>query len=448
MRLPDSALRWLETILLERFGFAVRLQYAEDERVQLLLPELAGGVMFPAHHDFFLNGSSAEIPFAWQLGMVADLASPVGDVVPMPGEFASRSSLISEDGQLIYFDYDLFGMIYWALARVEELVPASLDAHGRFPAAESHAVKHGYLDRPVVDEWLHVLAKLLKHKWPQLVFSKREFRTLVSHDVDHPTRYGFLGAKAFVRRLAADFLRSKDFRLPGVALRSWLATPQRLHHADPFNCFDWIMDISDENGLKSAFYFVTNGSHPLDGRYPFDSAALRGLIRRVADRGHEIGLHPSYLTYDNPELLVSEAERLKRLCSELGINQDRFGGRMHFLRWEWPATLRAWNAAGMAYDSTLGYAAAPGFRCGTCIEYPAYDPVRGEMLDIRIRPLVVMETSIFKYMDLGADEQAYSLVTKLKDVCRKVNGDFVFLWHNSAFVSDSQRDLYRALLRH
>ena len=435
-------------ILLERFGFAVRLQYVDDDRVKLLLPGLAGGVVFPAHQDFFIGGASDGIPFAWQTDTVADLASPVGTVIPMPGELASHSSLISEEGQFLYFDYDLFGMIYWALARVEELAPASLDAHGRFPAAESHAFKHGYLDRPVVDEWLHVLAELLKRKWPQLSFSKREFRTLVSHDVDHPTRYGFLSAKAFVRRLAADFLRSKDYRLPGVALQSWLATPQRLHAADPFNCFDWIMDVSDENGLKSAFYFVTSGSHPLDGRYPVDSAAVRGLIRRVAERGHEIGLHPSYLTYDNPELLISEAERLKRLCQEMGISQDRFGGRMHFLRWEWPATLRAWDSAGMAYDSTLGYAAAPGFRCGTCIEYPAYDPVRAEMLAIRIRPLVVMETSIFKYMDLGADEQAYSLVTKLKDVCRKLNGDFVFLWHNSAFVADSQRDLYRALLRH
>ena len=448
MRLRDSALRWLETILLERFGFVVRLQYLEGERVQLLLPGLAGGVVFPAHHDFFLDGASGEIPFAWQRDMIAGLASPVGDVIPMPGADDNNPGLISDEGEFVNFNYDLLGMTYWALARVEELKPGRLDAHGRFPAAESHAVKHGYLDRPVVDEWLHVLAELLKRKWPQLVFSKREFRTLVSHDVDHPTRYGFLNAKAFARRLAADFLRSKDYRLPVVALRSWLATPQRLHAADPFNCFEWIMDVSDENGLMSAFYFVTNGSHPLDGRYPVDSAALRRLIRRVADRGHEIGLHPSYLTYDNPELLISEAERLKHLCRELGISQDRFGGRMHFLRWEWPATLRAWDAAGMAYDSTLGYAASPGFRCGTCIEYPAYDPVRCEMLGIRIRPLVVMETSIFKYMDLGADEQAYSLVTKLKDVCRKVKGDFVFLWHNSAFVSDSQRDLYRALLRH
>ncbi|WP_234909911.1 polysaccharide deacetylase family protein, partial [Vibrio anguillarum] len=117
-------------------------------------------------------------------------------------------------------------------------------------------------------------------------------------------------------------------------------------------------------------------------------------MRRIHERGHEIGLHPSYGTFQQPELIKQEAERLKRICAEESIDQHVWGGRMHYLRWEQSTTMRAWAGAGMTYDSTLGYADRPGFRCGTCFEYPAFDPVAQEQLNLRIRPLVVMECTV------------------------------------------------------
>ena len=50
--------------------------------------------------------------------------------------------------------YDIIGLTYWMLARVEEIGRTDLDNHQRFPATSSHAYKYGYIDRPVVDEWL------------------------------------------------------------------------------------------------------------------------------------------------------------------------------------------------------------------------------------------------------------------------------------------------------
>lgn len=91
--------------------------------------------------------------------------------------------------------------------------------------------------------------------------------------------------------------------------------------------------------------------------------AIREPIQRIHQRGHEIGLHPSYGTYQTPELITKEAERLRTVLQKSGIVQPKLGGRMHYLRWEHPSTLQAWNDAGMTYDSTLGYADRPGFRC-------------------------------------------------------------------------------------
>ena len=68
-----------------------------------------------------------------------------------------------------------------------------------------------------------------------------------------------------------------------------------------------------------------------------------------------------------------EFERLISVAEEEGICQDVWGGRQHYLRWEAPTTWRAWEEAGLDYDSTLTFADHAGFRCGVCFEYPVYD---------------------------------------------------------------------------
>ena len=48
---------------------------------------------------------------------------------------------------------DVFGSAFWMLARVEELAKGALDNHGRFPASRSLAMREGFLDRPIIDEY-------------------------------------------------------------------------------------------------------------------------------------------------------------------------------------------------------------------------------------------------------------------------------------------------------
>lgn len=153
--------------------------------------------------------------------------------------------------------------------------------------------------------------------------------------------------------------------------------------------------------------------------------------------------------FQQPELIKQEADRLKRICAEEGIEQNLWGGRMHYLRWEQPTTMRAWTGAGMSYDSTLGYADRPGFRCGTCHEYPAFDPVAQEQLSLRIRPLVVMECTVIadRYMGLGVGFDAQNEFQKLKVNCDLVGGYFTLLWHNSFFESYAFHDLYQQVVK-
>jgi len=122
---------------------------------------------------------------------------------------------------------------------------------------------------------------------------------------------------------------------------------------------------------------------------------------------------------------------------------------MHFLRWQQPTTLYGWEGAAMDYDSSLGYADRPGFRAGTCFDFPAFDIVADRALRLRIRPLIAMEVTVMrpKYMSLGDGERAFQKFKEMKDACRAVGGTFTLLWHNTQFRLLSERALYERVLQ-
>jgi len=444
--ITDSALRWLEVILAERFGQAWQLApTAEGLRLQLAGAE--GAILFDTLCEGFTQAHSDQ-PFTRWDAEREGWASVLGGPLPAPGVAELPSPLIEPRGAAQVIHYDILGLTYWMLARVEEIGRTDLDNHGRFPATASHAFKHGYLDRPVVDEWLHLLGQVIQRQWPGVEFKRHEFSIKVSHDVDRPSRYGFASPKNLVRRMVGDLAR-RDLKsaLQGPWIR--LRTQNSLHPADPFNTFDWIMDLSERYGLVSAFYFICGRSGRYDAEYEIEHPAMRDLLRRIHARGLEIGLHPSYDCFDNRAKLKEEAERLWSVCAQAGIQQSEWGGRMHYLRWRHPDTMRIWNDTGMNYDSTLTYADHAGFRCGTCYEYPGYDVLTNKQLEIRVCPLVAMEASVLgeNYMAIKEHYQAAEVFLGLKRKCEQVGGVFSLLWHNSEVVQKGPYHyLYEALL--
>jgi hypothetical protein len=345
--------------------------------------------------------------------------------------------------------YDVLGLAYWSMNRLEEIGASTLDEHRRFPARQSHALRHDYLHRPIVDEWMDLLGQVVQRTWPGLGLAKKDFRIRLSHDVDRPSRYGFRTVRSLLRGVAGDVLVRRAFKTavrgPWIRLR----TRQQLHPLDPYNTFDWIMAQSERLGTSSTFNFICGESGSMeDTDYGLEHPAIRHLMREIHRRGHHIGLHPSYGCYNDPERLHNEHHRLRIACEEEGIEQEEWGGRMHYLRWEHPLTMRLWAQEGLDYDSTLGFADRPGFRCGTCFEFNAYDPVSHKPLPLRLRPLTVMEASVLSptYMNVSSQENAFQIMADLKRTCRLLGGEFNLLWHNSELYEERQRELYRRLL--
>lgn len=443
----DAALLWLSTLLQDRFGHAFSLQLQACNTLQLTLGAALPCIELHVDGATFTRADS-NLPCTQWNAAAEGWHTALDPVLPAPGASTLPSPLIEPTAQGWRIHYDILGLTYWMLSRQEEVGRTDLDEHGRFPATASHAFKHDYLERPIVDEWLHILGQVIARTWPGLPLKQHTFSMKVSHDVDAPSRYGFASAKGLLRSIAGDVLKRGDMK---AALRApWirLNTRDALHPADSFNTFEWLMNLSNRHGLTSAFYFICGRTSNIDAAYEPEHPAIRALMRRIHQRGHEIGLHPSYGTYQKPALIRQEADRLRKVMAEEGIQQSAVGGRMHFLRWEQPTTLRAWAQAGMAYDSTLSYADLPGFRCGTCFEYPAFDPVQCAALDVRVRPLIAMECTVMapRYMGLGTGEAAYAKFSQLKDACSAVSGCFTLLWHNSQFETAAERRLYGSVL--
>ena len=441
--ITDNALCWLEMVFAERFGHAWRFTRTHGG-LRLQLAGARAAIVFDKLEDGFTQANSDQ-PCTWWDAASEGWHSVLGGWLPAPGVGELPAPLIKTRAGEHIIHYDIPGLSYWMLARVEEIGRTDLDSHERFPASSSHAFKHGYLDRPVVDEWLNVLGQVIQRQWPWIELKRHEFQMQVSHDVDRPSLYAFKSWKTIARMMAGHILKRRDPKAFITAPYVKLATRKSLIEADPYNTFDWLMDVSEANGLTSAFYFICGRTHrSKDGDYEIEHPVMRDLLRRIHERGHEIGLHPSYNTYQSSVLLKKEADRLKRICKEEGIEQTKWGGRMHYLRWEQPTTLLAWADASMDYDCTLGYADRPGFRCGTCYEYSAFDSTMQEQLNLRIRPLILMECSVIDeaYAGLGVTEAAAALITTLKGRCASVGGTFSLLWHNSYLGSHELADMY------
>jgi peptidoglycan/xylan/chitin deacetylase (PgdA/CDA1 family) len=222
--------------------------------------------------------------------------------------------------------------------------------------------------------------------------------------------------------------------------------------ADPCNTFEMIMDISEQHNLKSAFYFITDHSAgQIDGVYSIFHPLIRNLLKRIAERGHEIGLHASFNSYNDSVQTKKEFDLLKKVCTEEFIEQRCWGGRQHFLRWETPITWQNLEDAGLDYDTTLSFADRIGFRCGVCYEFSVFDVIAKEKLKLRERPLTVMEATVMreKYMNIDVkSEEAFQAITKIKGYCSLFKGDFRLLWHNSRLVEENDIRLYRQVLKY
>ena len=322
---------------------------------------------------------------------------------------------------------DLFASSFFMLTRWEEHVKPDRDNHNRFPATASLAYQNNFLKRPVVNEYAEMLWNMLKHLGFEGARKERNYQLIMTHDVDKIQLWND-GIKGLVSAMKSEMLTRKNISLGlGYAL-SFLKTKSGIGK-DPYDTFDYMMDISEKHGIKSHFYFMSGGTSEVDNRYQIKDKKIKRIKEKIQHRGHVIGFHPSYNAYNDERQWAHEKQML-----EEALGTSVAEGRHHYLRFETPKTWQIWENNKMQKDSTMGYPDSIGFRCGTCYEFNIFNFLTRSQLNLKERPLIAMEATLVNYQG-SSYENAIQEVSQLKECVKKYNGNFVFLWHNSSFFS-------------
>ena len=434
----------LEVVFREFLGLDVVLEPDDDIGPvwRLRLRDSAGPML--EMPDLFLSAASRN----WmQPGSVPDGQGPEFRVegVPLPRGFSSEAvpGGLSREAWL---GYDVLGLAFFMLTRYEERVLARRDRYGRFAAAFSSLGSSYDPVEPLVDHAVGAMAEAIVRLWPSVRLQEGAYGVMVTHDVDALRNRG-RELKAIVAAVGSDVLRRRSPALAWRRGRAWLRSPSvRLDPADPFNTFEFLMQESERNGHASHFYFVPEAVDTrFDPDYSVRDQDVRNLMGLIHSRGHQIGLHASFGAAHESGRITREFEVLMQAADAAGVKQQQWGGRHHYLRWRPESSWSDWSAAGLNYDSSVGFAEAAGFRCGTSRDFPVWDLTTRRRLALRERPLVVMDSTLFGYQQLD-EERALSLVLKLSRRCRRYGGRLVLLWHNHNLLTDRARRFYSATL--
>jgi hypothetical protein len=333
---------------------------------------------------------------------------------------------------------DIFASSFFMLTRWEEYVNKIRDSHNRFPAYESLAYNQGFLDRPVVNEYVEMLKNMLLYLGLKQKLKTKSYQLILTHDVDELVMWK--SWKQVFRVAGGDLLKRKDF---GLALERFAEyfLIKRGKVKDPFDTFDWLMDKSEAVGVKSRFYFMSGGVTAYDNRYKIDDDKTIQLINHIKNRGHIIGIHPSYNAYSDATQFKKEKDTLEKVC-KCKITE----GREHYLRFEVPTTWQIWEDSGMEVDSTCGYADKEGFRCGTGDEFSVFNILTREKLKLKERPLIVMEGSFITYQKHMNLKEIKRNIDNLINVSKKYKSSMVILWHNSQ-LDLTKKEFYNEIIK-
>jgi hypothetical protein len=245
------------------------------------------------------------------------------------------------------------------------------------------------------------------------------FLVALTHDID---LLGAGGLATALRRLARGRLREGSaFALDALARR------------DPAFRLDRM-------GPPSTCFFLTRQDDPHDGYPRRYQPALSRSVERAAEEGREIALHASYRARERPGGIAEEAALL----------DAPQGLRHHYLR-SAPERLAAeLRAAGLRYDSSIGWPSRPGLRAGTPYPYRLWDPELREAGAWEL-PLVLMDATLAeeRYLGLGP-EAAFELAVETLEPVAEHGGAVAILWHppsHHPILSKGYDRLYRRLLR-
>lgn len=389
---------------------------------------------------------SSDLDCYFELSSLPDsffLSGRKSSVKPLPVLYGDN--FIQENSRGINVGIDIFGIIFFMLTRIEELIITERDSHNRFSALSSIAYLYDFIDRPIVDEYVDLFSLCLKRLWPNLVlFNTRKRKTYISCDVDTPFDPTVQSFITLGRTCASDLIKRKSIREAFKRVRRFIYNKFGRYTYDPFYSFEWYMDECEALGLTVAFYFIPSSILPHNGNYELKDKAIKELLVNIDARGHEIGVHGTYQSYLDGDSIKYNKKLLDEALIACRIQQKVKGNRQHYLRWDSSKTPELLDAAGFEYDTTGGFADYAGFRFGTCREFSMWGWEAKKKLTLKQRPLLIMDSSVVVggYMKFVSENEGDAYIDKIRNSSINVSGGYALLWHNSSLGDVEKREQF------
>lgn len=196
-------------------------------------------------------------------------------------------------------------------------------------------------------------------------------------------------------------------------------------YADVFWNFPEIMEMEEGFGVRSTFFFL-NESIPFElfninnwklslGRYKYSDKRIRSIISSLDKNGWEIGVHGSYNSYNNLELLLDEKQSLEHI-----VGHAVHGIRQHYLNMN-DRTWQIQREAGFRYDSTWGYTDKLGYKDDIVAPFHPFNDSFTEF------PLSIMDSCYME--DPMRDVKVLELIKATDDK----DGILVLNWHSNSY---------------
>lgn len=325
------------------------------------------------------------------------------------------------------FNHDLLKSVFHLLSGYEEVKNGTTDQYGRFPWTSSIQFRLGITQKPVVNYYFEVILQAMEifcglngHDFHR----KQPTSPLLSlsHDVDRIRKYSLRNMVYTGLQLPgiipSDYTLKKRWKIFRDYARGTL-----LFRKDPYWNMDELMALERSLNISSTWFFLEKTGKD-NSRYHFRDGKITTLISQLEEQGHEVGIHGTLESSENPLAMSGALQRLNEVSTA-----PVQGNRQHFLKYSNPLTTKILDQSSLLYDASMGFAEHIGFRNSYAHPFRLYDFTNDRPAKLWELPLMVMDVTLLNYMNIP-NEQILDTVRPVMEETLRFNGVFSLLVHN------------------
>lgn len=327
----------------------------------------------------------------------------------------------------IEFNYDIISTSFYLISCGEEKDINTRDGMNRFLG--EYSLRRKYIHIPFFDVNAQILYTAMKEINKELKLKEKKFEVMLTHDVDSVNSRNIY---VFLHNLKELLLnKDKPFKTKLGDLIKDIIYNRHLQYEN-------YIKIESARGTGSEFYFIEGVKHRLGKRY--NLSQIKKQINLLKNNSkYVIGLHTNYFSYDNSKAIKDEISSIEKYVGNKVISS-----RNHYLRFEFPKSLKLLREAGILCDCTLGYSDKNGFRAAISKSFLPYDMDEKDIIDIYEVPMIVMDGVLMNKN--SSMEENWLEIKVLIDEVIKYRGTVSILWHDRVIYDEEYKALYEKIL--